>query len=192
MGLKDGTLTKLVNDGCTGSIPELATTVFNHMLQALDYLAVEGLVHRDVKPDNILYVLRKDGQYHFELGDFGLSSWAFVANTRGAGTPLFMAPEMLQMGRQTHKVDVWSLYVTIVWTLDVHGFRTNPHHFTTYDEIRDAVCVIASAVSPVSLIRKMAMINPEERASAAEMLDKLFGGAGRSFPKGEPATDVPA
>ena len=182
MGLKDGTLTELVDDGCSQPIYEVATTVFSHMLQVLDYLAAEGLVHRDVKPDNILYLLRENGQYHFQLGDFGLSNQAIMANTRGAGTPLFMAPEMWQIQRQTDKVDVWSLYVTIIWTLDVDGFRTKAHNFTTYGEIRDAVCV-ASADSQVSNIREMGIINPEERASATQILDKLFGGARRSAPK---------
>ena len=87
--------------------------------------------------------------------------------------------------------DVWSLYVTIIWTLDVDGFRRKSHEFTNYDEVLSAV-LAASADNVVLYIRKMAMINPEERASAAQMLDKFFARAGRSAPQTDPATNIPA
>lgn len=103
-------------------VDDLARTVFHHMLQAIDCLAVEGIVHRDVKPENILYTSRH-GAYQFQLGDFGLSQRANVS-TAFAGSPLYMAPETRHEGPQTHKADVWSLFVTILWTLDGDGFRT--------------------------------------------------------------------
>ncbi|KAI0107743.1 hypothetical protein GGR51DRAFT_514918 [Nemania sp. FL0031] len=53
MGLKDGTLHSLAQGGCS---PEIAELSLHHMLQPLEYLAVRDIVHRDVKPQNILFL----------------------------------------------------------------------------------------------------------------------------------------
>jgi serine/threonine protein kinase len=63
MGLKEGTLESLVESGADASA--IANFVFPQMLQALDCIAWKGIVHRDVKPENILYVSQPDGQYQF-------------------------------------------------------------------------------------------------------------------------------
>ncbi|KAI0390039.1 kinase-like domain-containing protein [Xylariaceae sp. FL0594] len=88
MPLKDGSLGSLFKDGKPIqnndqgiATKEIATTMSHHMLQALDYLAVHKVVHRDVKPDNILYTITRQKQYHFQLGDFGLSNNQSVAGT---------------------------------------------------------------------------------------------------------------
>ncbi|PHH90347.1 hypothetical protein CDD83_3909 [Cordyceps sp. RAO-2017] len=104
MGLKQGTLGSLVRSRsfATGN---LGNALLSHMLQALDFLAVQDIVHRDVKPVNILYVVEA-GQLRFQLGDFGLSNRISDAVTF-AGSLFYMAPEMFQRRqRQTHKVDV--------------------------------------------------------------------------------------
>lgn len=114
MCLKDGTLESLVENH--GSISEdLAATAFHHMLKAIDYLAANDLIHRDLKPANILYKSHQ-GQYLFQLGDLGFCNHASLSKTL-AGTPFYTAPEIYQGGKQTHKVDVWSLYVTMLWVL---------------------------------------------------------------------------
>ncbi|KAL8939734.1 MAG: hypothetical protein Q9211_002604 [Gyalolechia sp. 1 TL-2023] len=62
MGLKEGTLESLIESGSGLSVAE---SVFHQMLQALDYLSLNDIVHRDVNPENILYITRPDGQYQF-------------------------------------------------------------------------------------------------------------------------------
>jgi len=183
MGLMEGTLQSLVAGGCSTHINDLGGTVLHHMLQAIDCLAVEGIIHRDVKPENILYISRM-GEYHFQLGDFGLSNRQGIASTF-AGSPLFMAPEMFQGGKQTHKADVWSLYVTMLWTLDAEGFREASKRFKTHEEVRQAVLLLASKADSVSVIREMARIDPQDRASAAQMLVKCFSGKGLTTPQNQ-------
>ncbi|KAJ9137739.1 Serine/threonine-protein kinase 33 [Pleurostoma richardsiae] len=180
MGLKDGTLESLVENGCSVPIKDLSPTVFHHMLKAIDFLSAQGLIHRDLKPANILYVTDR-GRYHFQLGDLGFSHRADLAVTY-AGSPIYMAPEIVDGGKQTHKVDVWSLFVTMLWTLDVEGYRAASAAFTSLDEARDAVLLVASSVEAVANIREMARIKPEERASAAQMLVKCFNGVGLTTP----------
>ena len=126
MGLKEGTLESLVESGADASA--IADSVFPQMLQALDCIAWKGIVHRDVKPENILYISQPDGQYQFQLGDFGLCNYIINAATF-TGTRLYMAPEMFREGDQTHKVDVWSLFVTMLWTLDAGEFRQMSNQF---------------------------------------------------------------
>jgi serine/threonine protein kinase len=153
------------------------------MLQALDYLTMKGIVHRDVKPENILYESRQGGQYTFQLGDFGLCNHAIVAATF-AGSPRYMAPELLQPGQaQTHKVDIWSLYITMLWTLDAGGFRETSSRFKGFADAHEAAVLAASKVQVASVMQEMARINPEERASAAQMLIKCYNGVGLTTPR---------
>jgi serine/threonine protein kinase len=54
MPLREGTLTTLIKTKPVPSYRDFCLLVLRQMLSALDYLASESLVHRDVKPDNIL------------------------------------------------------------------------------------------------------------------------------------------
>jgi serine/threonine protein kinase len=180
MGLKEGTLESLVWNAASPST-SIAGLVFVQMLQALDCLEWNGIVHRDVKPANILYTLQPDGQHQFQLGDFGLCNRVVDATTFAGSRP-YMAPEMFRKGGQTSKLDVWSLFVTMLWTLDVGEFRQRCNQFKSVDDLQDAVSA-ASKVDTVSKIREMAIVNPEERASAAQMLVKCFNGTGLSTPR---------
>jgi len=120
MGLKEGTLELLVESGVDTSA--IANSAFPQILRGLDHLAWKGIIHRDVKPENILFISQPDSQYQFQLGDFGLCNRIVDAATF-AGSRLYIAPEMFQERGQTHKVDVWSLFVTILWILDTEEFR---------------------------------------------------------------------
>ena len=184
MGLKDGDLASLVQNDISLLVPlsQAAREVFFQMLQALDYLAAHEIVHRDVKPANILYSVDSDGKYTFQLGDFGLCNRSVIA-TSLVGSPLFMAPELLLQNEiQTPKVDVWSLYVTIIWMLDIKGFRDKSQHFRSSQDVREAI-LGTTLTSNVISINEMARVNPAERASAAQMLVKCFSGAGLTTPR---------
>jgi serine/threonine protein kinase len=151
------------------------------MLQALDCLAYNGIVHRDVKPENILYVSQPGGRYQFQLGDFGLCNYVVDAVTF-AGSCMYMAPEMFRKGGQTSKLDVWSLFVTMLWTLDTGGFRQKSNRFKSVEDAQETVLYAASNVDTVAKIQEMAIVNPKERASAAQMLVKCYNGFGLSTP----------
>ena len=181
MGLKDGTLHSLVTGGPPSTISAFAEPVFHHMLQALDFLATEGIIHRDLKPENILYLLRQ-GHYHFQLSDFGLSNRQAIA-VSCTGTAYYMAPEIYHSpAKQTPKVDVWSLFVTMLWTLDVAGFRGLLDTLDSYPAVQAAITSAAESKN-VLQIRNMAEKDPRKRPSAAQLLVKHFDGKGLTTPR---------
>jgi serine/threonine-protein kinase len=91
--------------------PAAAVEVVRQVASALDAAHAEGLVHRDVKPSNVLLA---DGDFAY-LADFGVArSMAAHADITGTGVPIgtvaYMAPERFEShGRVGHLVDVYSL-----------------------------------------------------------------------------------
>ena len=80
---------------------------------ALDYLHLNNIAYRDLKPENVLI----DAKGHVLLADFGLSKQGMASPTHGGqtfcGTPEYLAPEiLLQKGHGT-AVDWWGLGVIL-------------------------------------------------------------------------------
>lgn len=87
---------------------------------ALDFIHGQGYIHRDVKPENILF----DGHEHVFLSDFGVAK--VVTERQGArpspsltgtgvvlGTPHYMAPELILEQSYDGRVDQYALAVTV-------------------------------------------------------------------------------
>lgn len=151
------------------------------MLQALDYLANEGMIHRDVKPENILFAPSSPRTYQYKLADFGLANLADNAQTY-AGTEPYMPPEvdLDSLGPQTVKIDVWSLFVTLAYAMNAAGYRRKPRH--TREQVFKAVSEAANW-KWLRPFREMAIEDPNRRATAGDMLDKVFRGRGRTTPR---------
>lgn len=171
MPLRKGTLTSLVHT-ISVDYTQFCLSVLKQMLRALDYLASKNLVHRDLKPDNILYYILPDSTYHFQLADFGLAHHRSLAKTF-CGTSCYQAPELLPetskvYAPQSPKMDVWSLLATMV-AVDCRFENFPPPN---YDYGIGLSTVEATALQ--SNLEPMARRHPQHRASAAQMLAHVF------------------
>ncbi|KAK2775939.1 hypothetical protein FQN53_002927 [Emmonsiellopsis sp. PD_33] len=175
MALQEGSLRGLIESGVSGD--KVARSVASNILEALDFIASKGVIHRDVKPDNILYMSEPPGTYKFLLGDFGVCNREGSAATQ-AGTNQYMAPEMFYRGGgcQTTKVDIWSLFITLMWVLNDQGFREKVNCLSS-GQVQDLAESAASG-QYLSNLKEMAIFDPAKRASAAQMLVKIFNGEG--------------
>jgi YVTN family beta-propeller protein len=90
--------------------PSRALAICRQVGYALDAAHAKGLVHRDVKPSNILL----DEGEHVYLADFGLTrrleeKGAQEGEGRSVGTPAYLAPEQIEGGAVDGRADVYSL-----------------------------------------------------------------------------------
>ncbi|XP_019366521.1 PREDICTED: uncharacterized serine/threonine-protein kinase SgK494 [Gavialis gangeticus] len=140
----------------SGHLEEVTVRLFAaELILVLGYLHDLGIVHRDVKMENILL----DARGHLKLTDFGLSRHL----PRGeraytiCGTLQYMAPEVLSGGPYTHAADWWSLGV-VLFTLATGQFPVAPE--------RDHVAMLASVTRcsyavPPSLSRALSLLLSE-------------------------------
>lgn len=88
-----GTLSSFIKDVAKGPLPEPTVKKFLvQLLKGLKYIFSKNLIHRDLKPQNILITNIKDPQ--IKIADFGFARYLKeneLADTQ-CGTPLYMAP----------------------------------------------------------------------------------------------------
>jgi serine/threonine protein kinase len=117
MELADGTLRdrlKQCHEKSMGGLPldELVPYI-KEAAQAVDYLHQRKVLHRDIKPDNMLLV-----QGHIRVADFGLArlreSDATVMTGGACGTAPYMAPEVFWETKCSERSDLYSLAVSYI------------------------------------------------------------------------------
>ena len=87
--------------------PDKAVEIARQLCLGLGAAHENGVLHRDLKPANIMI----DGRGRVRITDFGLAGTAedLAAEAGGAGTPAYMAPELLRGGAATAQSDIFAL-----------------------------------------------------------------------------------
>ena len=69
-----------------------AVKILKKIVKSYKFLHDEEVVHRDIKPDNVLYNEWEEGEYELKFCDFGLAKNHLSTLNSASGTPLYMAP----------------------------------------------------------------------------------------------------
>ena len=153
-----------------------ATRILSQTADALDAAHAQGLVHRDVKPGNIL-IADPEGDERVYLSDFGLA--VRQEDTRlnglrsGAGTPAYLAPEQIRGEPVDARTDVYALGCVLVHVLTglppFHGRDAGEakiaHLTQPPPRLTDLVPGLPAGVNAV-VVRAMAK-RPEDRFASA-------------------------
>ncbi len=109
--LEGKTLRQILNERIFS--PEELLSIAPMMSEALSYAHDRGVIHRDIKPDNI-FVLESG---NIKVADFGIAKMLKVSDKSHTGviigTPNYIAPELVKGIPYDHRVDIFSLGVTM-------------------------------------------------------------------------------
>ncbi|KAJ4306275.1 Protein kinase of the Mitotic Exit Network [Collariella sp. IMI 366227] len=156
-----------------GKFPENLVGVYmTQVLQGLQYLHDQGVIHRDIKGANILTT--KDGTV--KLADFGVSTSTLAGPDKEAqvvGTPYWMAPEIIQLSGATSASDIWSVGCTVIELLQgkppYHNLAAMPALFAI---VNDDHPPLPEGVSPAArdFLMQCFQKDPNLRVSARKLL----------------------
>jgi transcriptional regulator with GAF, ATPase, and Fis domain/tRNA A-37 threonylcarbamoyl transferase component Bud32 len=100
-------------DAARGRPPEWIAAALELALEAVDHLHRQGLVHRDLKSDNVLVAPgSEDDPPRVTVMDLGLAEQLAATGRSATGTLPYLAPEVLLEGRASSRSDLWSLGAT--------------------------------------------------------------------------------
>jgi serine/threonine-protein kinase len=152
---------------------ELRIGIFKQLASALDYIHKLGVVHRDIKPDNIM--MTRDIQV--KITDFGISKTQESLLTRTndiMGSPHYMAPESYDSAMSIdNKADIFSLGSICYELLTCQRAFPGDNIFQVMEAIKSKKPVEPRKLNPdipswlQYILEKMMAKNPEGRYSTA-------------------------
>jgi tRNA A-37 threonylcarbamoyl transferase component Bud32 len=178
--------------------PAQAVRWLEQVARALDHAHANGVVHRDVKPANLLL----DGENDVHVADFGIATAAWMASLTATGTVLgtagYLAPEQAAGERATPASDRYALAVV------AYELLTGERPFARESPTAEAAAHVSEPVPAVSrrgdlpvtldaVFERALAKQPEERyATGAEFVAALRGAFGAAAGRTREFTAPPA
>jgi serine/threonine-protein kinase Chk2 len=158
----------------------LSKFYFYQLCHAIQYLHLNEVTHRDLKPDNIL-LMGDDEETLLKVSDFGLSKDVAQSDLRTiCGTPLYVAPEILESkfnhNTYSKKVDIWSLGVVLFTMLSGTLPFSNDYGSPATEQIRCGRFAFRSGVwrkvsdTARKLVVDLLQVDPDKRPSIDELI----------------------
>jgi eukaryotic-like serine/threonine-protein kinase len=150
--------------------------IFARVVEAIDYIHCHGVIHRDIKSNNIK--VSSDG--HVKLLDFGIAkgqtSPGLTQVGSVVGTLQYLAPELIRGGTADERGDIWALGVLLYEMVTGHmpfeaqtvGDLSDKIGRASYPPPSQYISGVPRAISDV--IARCLRRNPAERYSAPELL----------------------
>ncbi|KAJ0409487.1 hypothetical protein P43SY_002377 [Pythium insidiosum] len=112
-----------------GLAEEQARVYMSQLASGLQFLRSQNVVHRDLKPANLLLSSKNQANAKLKIADFGfareLQSESLAESV--VGSPLYMAPELLEYKSYDAKADLWSVGIIL------YEMLANDHPFLVVD-----------------------------------------------------------
>ena len=105
---------------------EVLFNIIKQLCSGIKEIHDKNIIHRDIKPSNI-FINKENG---IKIGDFGISKQlnSFKATTftkKGAGTPNYIAPEIVKEGKYNKKADIYSLGCVLYELFTLSNYYTD-------------------------------------------------------------------
>jgi len=150
-------------------------TLLRQILEAIEYMHTNGITHRDLKHENILF---NETRKIVKISDFGVSKASAQGQLKTqCGTPDHIAPEILtNQGEYSNAVDLWSFGVIAYSLLCGYPPFESGNMITLYNKIMKAEYEFKSpdwdlvSDAAKNFVSGLLKVDPDERLSAPEAL----------------------